>query len=186
LSAASTCAIPGATTLHTPVTRSANPWIAVTDRVRLARGSTPGATAAHLPRQATTVPVRGRGRAHGRPWLRACVCARGRLVYIEDQYLWSDSVARTLAEALRHAPGLQVIVVVPRFPDQDGPVSGPPNRLGQLLAMELLSEAGGDRFAIYDIETRPEPRSTSTRGMHHRRHVDDLRFGQLQPSLLDA
>ena len=77
-----------------------------------------------------------------------------RLVYIEDQYLWSDVVARTLAEALRRAPRLQVIAVVPRFPDQDGPVSGPPNRLGQLLAMELLSEAGGDRFAIYDLENQ--------------------------------
>lgn len=75
-----------------------------------------------------------------------------RLVYLEDQYLWSDVVARTLAEALRRSPRLQVIAVVPRFPDQDGRVSGPPNRLGQLTAMKLLTEAGGDRFAVYDLE----------------------------------
>jgi phosphatidylserine/phosphatidylglycerophosphate/cardiolipin synthase-like enzyme len=75
-----------------------------------------------------------------------------RLVYLEDQYLWSEVVARTLAEALRRAPLLQVIVVVPRFPDQDGRISGPPNRLGQLSAMALLAEAGGSRFAVYDLE----------------------------------
>lgn len=75
-----------------------------------------------------------------------------RLVYLEDQYLWSDVVARTLAEALRRRPRLQVIAVVPRFPDQDGRISGPPNRLGQLTAMKLLTEAGGDRFAVYDLE----------------------------------
>ena len=75
-----------------------------------------------------------------------------RLVYIEDQYLWSDVVARTLAEALQRAPQLQVIAVVPRFPDQDGRISGPPNRLGQLAAMQLLAAAGGDRFAVYDLQ----------------------------------
>lgn len=75
-----------------------------------------------------------------------------RLVYIEDQYLWSETVARTLADALRRSPLLQVIGVVPRFPDQDGHVSGPPNRLGQQWATELLRQAGGDRFALYDLE----------------------------------
>jgi phosphatidylserine/phosphatidylglycerophosphate/cardiolipin synthase-like enzyme len=86
-------------------------------------------------------------RAYQRAFARA-----SRLVYLEDQYLWSDVVARTLTRALRRSPRLQVIVVVPRFPDQDGPLSGPPNRLGQLTAMELLTEAGGDRFAVYDLE----------------------------------
>jgi phosphatidylserine/phosphatidylglycerophosphate/cardiolipin synthase-like enzyme len=75
-----------------------------------------------------------------------------RLVYVEDQYLWSDLVATALADALRRAPRLQVIAVVPRFPDQDGRISGPPNRLGQLSAMKLLADAGGDRFAVYDVE----------------------------------
>jgi phosphatidylserine/phosphatidylglycerophosphate/cardiolipin synthase-like enzyme len=77
-----------------------------------------------------------------------------RLVYIEDQYLWSHLVARTLADALRRAPRLQVIAVVPRFPDKDGRVSGPPNRLGQLSAMKLLTDAGGERFAVYNLENQ--------------------------------
>src|SRR2546423_4425191 len=68
-------------------------------------------------------------RAYERAFARAT-----RLVYVEDQYLWSDVVARTLARALHRAPQLRVIAVVPRFPDQDGRLSGPPNRLGQLSA----------------------------------------------------
>jgi phosphatidylserine/phosphatidylglycerophosphate/cardiolipin synthase-like enzyme len=74
-----------------------------------------------------------------------------RLVYIEDQYLWSAAVAATLAAALRSSPSLQVIAVVPRYPDADGPFTGAPNRLGQLEAMKALTEAGGDRFGVYDL-----------------------------------
>jgi phosphatidylserine/phosphatidylglycerophosphate/cardiolipin synthase-like enzyme len=44
-----------------------------------------------------------------------------------------------------------VIAVVPRFPDQDGRFSGPPNILGQLHAIDALRAAGGDRFGVYDI-----------------------------------
>jgi phosphatidylserine/phosphatidylglycerophosphate/cardiolipin synthase-like enzyme len=75
-----------------------------------------------------------------------------RLVYLEDQYLWSVPVARTLADALQRSPSLQVVAVVPRFPDSDGPLTGPGNRLGQLAAMRLLAEAGGDRVGVYDLE----------------------------------
>jgi phosphatidylserine/phosphatidylglycerophosphate/cardiolipin synthase-like enzyme len=74
-----------------------------------------------------------------------------KLIYVEDQYLWSTEVARTLAEALEREPALHVIAVVPRYPDQDGRISGPPNRLGQIAAMQVLSAAGGDRFAVYDL-----------------------------------
>jgi phosphatidylserine/phosphatidylglycerophosphate/cardiolipin synthase-like enzyme len=74
-----------------------------------------------------------------------------KLIYIEDQYLWSELVAHALADALRRAPQLQVIAVVPRFPDQDGRITGPPNRLGQIAAMDLLAAAGGNRFAVYDL-----------------------------------
>lgn len=75
-----------------------------------------------------------------------------RLVYVEDQYFWSDVVVRALADALRREPGLQVIAVVPRYPEQDSAVSGTPMRLGQQRAIAALVEAGGDRFAIYDLE----------------------------------
>jgi phosphatidylserine/phosphatidylglycerophosphate/cardiolipin synthase-like enzyme len=70
------------------------------------------------------------------------------LIYIEDQYLWSRDVARDLASALRRSSTLRVIVVVPRFPDRDGRLSGPPNRIGQEAAMRVVQEAGGDRVAV--------------------------------------
>jgi phosphatidylserine/phosphatidylglycerophosphate/cardiolipin synthase-like enzyme len=56
-----------------------------------------------------------------------------------------------LAEAFRREPALQVIAVVPRFPDQDGRFGGPPNRYGQIEAIDMLRAAGGDRFGVYDL-----------------------------------
>ncbi|HET7529470.1 MAG TPA: phospholipase D-like domain-containing protein [Mycobacteriales bacterium] len=90
-------------------------------------------------------------RTVARAYARAFRQARS-LVYVEDQYLWSELVAGALADALRREPELRAIVVVPRFPDADGRLTGPPNRLGQLRAMQLLSAAGGDRVAVYDLE----------------------------------
>ncbi len=55
-------------------------------------------------------------------------------------------------EALRDNPGLHLIAVIPRFPDQDGRFSEPPNLIGRADAIRLLREAGGDRVAIYGIE----------------------------------
>jgi phosphatidylserine/phosphatidylglycerophosphate/cardiolipin synthase-like enzyme len=75
-----------------------------------------------------------------------------RLVYLEDQYLWSEEIARALAEALRRSPELRLLAVVPRYPDQDGRLTGPPNRIGQQAAIERLRAAGGDRVAVYDLE----------------------------------
>jgi phosphatidylserine/phosphatidylglycerophosphate/cardiolipin synthase-like enzyme len=45
-----------------------------------------------------------------------------------------------------------VIAVVPRYPEEDNRVSGPPMEFGQRLAWERLRQAGGDRFAMYDLE----------------------------------
>lgn len=73
------------------------------------------------------------------------------LIYVEDQYLWSEAVAQSLADALVRAPELRLIAVVPRFPDQDARFSGPPNRLGQLAAMRVLNDAAPDRVGICDI-----------------------------------
>jgi phosphatidylserine/phosphatidylglycerophosphate/cardiolipin synthase-like enzyme len=75
-----------------------------------------------------------------------------RLIYVEDQFLWSTEVAQVLAAALRRSPLLRLIAVVPRYPDQDGPFTGPPNRIGQQAALELVATAGGDRVAVYDLE----------------------------------
>ena len=82
---------------------------------------------------------------------RAFARAR-RLVYIEDQYFWSEVVTGTLADALRREPALQVIAVVPRYPEEDTATSGTPMRLAQQRARDQLREAGGERFAMYDLE----------------------------------
>jgi len=73
-------------------------------------------------------------------------------IYVEDQYFWSEEIATLYEAALMRAPELRIIVVVPRHPDRNGRISGPTNRLGQLTMMERLAEAGGDRFAVYDLE----------------------------------
>jgi phosphatidylserine/phosphatidylglycerophosphate/cardiolipin synthase-like enzyme len=90
-------------------------------------------------------------RSIARAYERAFARAK-RLVYVEDQYFWSGLVAGALADALRREPGLQVIAVVPRFPEEDSAVSGTPMRLAQHEARDVLHEAGAGRFAMYDIE----------------------------------
>jgi phosphatidylserine/phosphatidylglycerophosphate/cardiolipin synthase-like enzyme len=74
-----------------------------------------------------------------------------RLIYIEDQYLWAPFVATLLAAALRGNPELRVIAVVPRYPDKEGR-SRWPSLVGREQAIKVCSTAGGDRFAIYDLE----------------------------------
>lgn len=74
------------------------------------------------------------------------------LIYIEDQYFWSAEIARLLADALRRQPGLQVIAIVPRYPDKDSKLSGPPSRLAQARALAIVQKAGGERVGIYDVE----------------------------------
>jgi phosphatidylserine/phosphatidylglycerophosphate/cardiolipin synthase-like enzyme len=84
---------------------------------------------------------------------RAFARAR-RLVYIEDQYLWSRDVAEVVASALRSNDGLNVIVVVPRYSDREGTFTETPTRVGRLDAVRLCTAAGGDRFTMYDLENR--------------------------------
>jgi phosphatidylserine/phosphatidylglycerophosphate/cardiolipin synthase-like enzyme len=78
------------------------------------------------------------------------------LIYIEDQYFWSVEIARLLAEALRRQPGLQVIAVVPCYPDKDSKLSGPPSRHAQARAIAIVQKAGGERVGIYDIENESD------------------------------
>jgi phosphatidylserine/phosphatidylglycerophosphate/cardiolipin synthase-like enzyme len=75
-----------------------------------------------------------------------------RLIYLEDQYLWSPNVVACFAKALRANPELHLIAVIPRYPDQDGRWSMPPNLIGRQQAIELLKRAGGGRVAIYGLE----------------------------------
>jgi len=75
-----------------------------------------------------------------------------RLIYFEDQFLWSTEVARTFAAALVASPSLHLIAVVPRFFDQAGTLTLRPNQVGREQAVQVLLDAAGDRVAIYDIE----------------------------------
>jgi phosphatidylserine/phosphatidylglycerophosphate/cardiolipin synthase-like enzyme len=90
-------------------------------------------------------------RSVARGFRKAILRAR-RLIYLEDQFLWSTEVAQTFAAALRACPSLHVVVVLPRYFDQASAVTLRPNQVGREQAVGLLLEAGGDRVAIYDIE----------------------------------
>ncbi|MCE0487805.1 phospholipase D family protein [Ornithinimicrobium sediminis] len=92
-------------------------------------------------------------RSAARGYAKALSRAR-RLVYVEDQYLWSTDVARVFAEALRREPDLHLVAVVPRYPDQDGRLSTPAALLGHARALELVREAGGERVQVLDVENK--------------------------------
>jgi phosphatidylserine/phosphatidylglycerophosphate/cardiolipin synthase-like enzyme len=97
-------------------------------------------------------PFAPRGeRSVARGFRKAILRAR-RLIYIEDQYLWSAEVARTFAAALVATPTLHLIAVVPRFFDQAGTLTLRPNQVGREQAVQILLDAAGDRVSIYDIE----------------------------------
>jgi phosphatidylserine/phosphatidylglycerophosphate/cardiolipin synthase-like enzyme len=90
-------------------------------------------------------------RSIARFYLKALSRVRS-LLYVEDQYFWSHEVGDAIARALRRSPDLRVIVVVPRFPDRDGTITGPPHRLGQQRVLSLVDRVGRDRIAVYDVE----------------------------------
>jgi phosphatidylserine/phosphatidylglycerophosphate/cardiolipin synthase-like enzyme len=75
-----------------------------------------------------------------------------RLIYLEDQFLWSTEVAQIFAAALAASPSLHLIVVLPRFFDQAATLTLRPNQVGREQAVRVLLDAAGDRVAIYDIE----------------------------------
>jgi phosphatidylserine/phosphatidylglycerophosphate/cardiolipin synthase-like enzyme len=74
-----------------------------------------------------------------------------RLIYLEDQYLWSKEVARHIAAALQANSRLLMIAVLPHYPDQDGRAL-PPNLVGRNAALDLLTAVAPDRVAVYGIE----------------------------------
>jgi phosphatidylserine/phosphatidylglycerophosphate/cardiolipin synthase-like enzyme len=86
-------------------------------------------------------------RAYGKAFAKA-----RKLIYLEDQYLWSELIAQGIHDALERSPDLRVIIVVPRYPDADGPVTGPPERFGQLRAVRMLRRAAPARVGIYNLE----------------------------------
>jgi phosphatidylserine/phosphatidylglycerophosphate/cardiolipin synthase-like enzyme len=92
-------------------------------------------------------------RTVARGYTKAIKRAR-RLIYLEDQYLWSTEVAQLFADALRANPGLHLVAVVPRHPDVDGRFALPPNMVGREEALALCRKAGSDRVHVFDVENR--------------------------------
>ncbi len=91
-------------------------------------------------------------RSVARGYTKAVSQAR-HLIYIEDQYLWSPDVAAMFTKALQRNPGLQLIAVLPLFPDQDGRISQPPDLVGRDRAIETLRKAAPGRVAFYGLES---------------------------------
>ncbi len=151
---------------HDPTPLVRLPWHVVPDRLhRLPRTASPladpgpdpppaGRCAVQVlrtyPRRRPPYPFAPRGeRSIARGLIKALGRAQ-RLVYVEDQYLWSADVARVFAAALRRAPQLHLIAVVPR-PDHDDD-GGSPADVGQGEAVAMVRAAGGDRVQVLDVE----------------------------------
>ena len=104
------------------------------------------------PGRRAAYPFAPRGeRSVARGYAKALARAR-RLVYVEDQYLWSPDVARIFAAALRRAPELRLIAVVPRYVDREGRLDFAASLLGQNSAWRTVVQAGGDRVHLFDLE----------------------------------
>ncbi|GAC1410650.1 MAG: phospholipase D-like domain-containing protein [Actinomycetota bacterium] len=92
-------------------------------------------------------------RSIARAYLKVFGRAR-KLIYLEDQYLWSFHATRALCEALLREPDLLIVIVIPRYPDPDGRLSGGASIWGRKQVQQALYEAGGERVAIYDLENQ--------------------------------
>ena len=90
-------------------------------------------------------------RSIARAYLKAFRRAR-RLIYVEDQYLWSIDATRVLRESLAAHPDLQIVAVIPRYPDPDGSVAGEASRIGRERVLDALHDVGHERVAVYDLE----------------------------------
>jgi len=89
-------------------------------------------------------------RSVARAYRKAIGRAR-KLIYVEDQYLWSEVWADAIANALRTQPDLRVIIVVPRYPERGG-MAGRAESIGRERVIKMLRAAGGARVGIYDLE----------------------------------
>nr|WP_090274077.1 phospholipase D-like domain-containing protein [Mycolicibacterium komanii]CRL66994.1 phosphatidylserine/phosphatidylglycerophosphate / cardiolipin synthase [Mycolicibacterium komanii] len=90
-------------------------------------------------------------RSIARGYTKAIRRAR-RLIYLEDQYLWSEEVANLLVGALTDNPVLQLVAVVPRYFDLEGGLGRPPTLVGRQLALDACRRAAPDRVHVFDVE----------------------------------
>jgi phosphatidylserine/phosphatidylglycerophosphate/cardiolipin synthase-like enzyme len=74
-----------------------------------------------------------------------------RLIYVEDQYFWSEQVGNHFATALAQNPKLRLVVVLPISPDLERPIGQMPMLYGRALALDPVLAAGGDRVAVFGL-----------------------------------
>lgn len=74
------------------------------------------------------------------------------LIYLEDQYLWSEEIAGLLVEALTANPDLHLVAVVPRYFDLEGGLGRPPTLVGRQLALEACRRVASNRVHLFDVE----------------------------------
>lgn len=104
------------------------------------------------PRRRPRYPFAPEGeRSVARGFAKALARAR-RLIYVEDQYLWSPDVARIFAAALRRSPSLHLIAVVPRYIDGEGRFDRLASMMGRNSAWRTVLAAGGQRVHLLDLE----------------------------------
>ena len=142
---------------------------------------------AHLPGDPAALRLRPDGeRSVARGYSKAIKRAR-RLIYLEDQYMWSAEVARLFADALTAHPELHLVVVVPRVP-------GPGGRLrraagaGRPLAgdRDVPERRGGPGARVRRGEPPGHAGLRAREGLRGRRRLGQRRQRQLQPALVDA
>ena len=76
-----------------------------------------------------------------------------RLLYVEDQYLWSREIGEHFASALRAQPDLRLVVVLPMEPDSEG-MGAVVQLYGRSLALDVILAAGQDRVALFALSNR--------------------------------
>ena len=124
-------------------------------------------------------------RSVARGYTKAIKRAR-RLIYLEDQYMWSAEVARLFANALADNPKLHLVVIVPRVPDQDGAFAEQPQLVGRWQAIEMCQRRGGPGARVRRGEPPGHAGLRAREGVRGRRHLGQRGQRQLQPPLVDA
>ena len=182
--------------------RQLHPWMYVSDRIRGDREQ-----ASRLPDQLPAPPEAGphtvqllrtypshspkypfaplgeRSVALG---YRKAIARAERLIYLEDQFLWSGEIAGVFADALRRSPELRLIAVVPRHCDQDG--HSAVQSAGLTHREALRGHPRGRRRPGHDRrhrEPRRHPGLRPRQGLRGRRHVGRRGLGQPQHALVD-
>ena len=132
-------------------------------------------------------PYAPRGeRSVARGYRKALRRAR-RLMYVEDQYMWSPHIARLLADALTRNPELHIIVVVPAARRRRRPVRAATER-GRAAGGDPGRGEGRSRTACTCSTWRTHARHADLRareGLRHRRRVGLRGQRQPQPPVLE-